>query len=58
MKFTPLRDLPILNFACDESSQTTDEYMVIGGIAYRARHDHDIGRDLAALKGDKFADKL
>lgn len=55
MEFTPLRDLPVLNFACDESSQTTDEFMVLGGIAYRSKYDHDIAKDLAGLKGKRFA---
>ena len=56
MMITKPPELPFLTFACDESSQSTDEYMIIGGIAFRSKRDHDIAKSLTALKGDKFAD--
>lgn len=47
--------LPLLTFACDESSQITDKYMVLGGIACRSAREHEMTIDLANIKGDRFA---
>ena len=42
MIITPAPTLPFLIFACDESSQSTDEYMVIGGLAFKSKREHEI----------------
>jgi hypothetical protein len=47
--------LPFLTFACDESSQTTDDFMVVGGIACASKREYEITQDLKQLKGEKFA---